>query len=601
MTDVLPPACMAGHIAVLGMTGSGKSNSARVVVEHGYEMGDHICIFDTVKSDWRGIVSSFDGLEPGLPFTILGGPFGHVPLHPGAGAQIAELVASGALPYSVLDTRQFPMGGLQRFYNDFAPVILDRNRHVLRLVFEEAHELAPKEKAGISGENMGVYFTKKLATAGRSQGLRLMFNTQRVQSLHNAALGSCSTVIAHRLQYPADQVPVVKWLAGTVKDKAKVKEIDLSMSELADGEAWVCSGIGSVLERRQMPRMHTFDSGATPKHGEHQRQPKVAAKVDVEKLRALLDTTVAEAEESDVPALKAQIKELKAKLAGSGAHTAADIVEARQTGERSGYQRGREEGHARGWQDCEAAHHAARAAVVYDAPWPDDVQPATMSVCPPGQKSPETQRALEQMGSAVARALKEPAAGGGHTRRMRSPEPLPAGGGPGKSETRNSQGAAGSSTIGNGALRRVLTALAQLQPENVRPRKLAILADVIEGGSTWREVFARCRRDKYVDEDSDGVRITQAGLEALGEFEPLPTGKALRNHWRAKIGGGDKRLAIFEAVLDAYPDSIHATDAAAAAGVEHGGSSWREHMARLRALELVSGSELLRAAPELFQ
>jgi DNA helicase HerA-like ATPase len=60
-------------------------------------------------------------------------------------------------------------------------------------VIEEAHEFAPKERAGIGAENMAIHWAKKLATAGRSKGIRLIVATQRVQALHNAVLGSCET------------------------------------------------------------------------------------------------------------------------------------------------------------------------------------------------------------------------------------------------------------------------------------------------------------------------------------------------------------------------------------------------------------------------
>jgi hypothetical protein len=36
-----------------------------------------------------------------------------------------------------------------------------------------------------------------------------MVATQRAQALHNAVLGSCETLIAHRLTTPADKEPVL--------------------------------------------------------------------------------------------------------------------------------------------------------------------------------------------------------------------------------------------------------------------------------------------------------------------------------------------------------------------------------------------------------
>src|SRR5688572_20289772 len=201
----LPEEILNQHSAVLGKTGSGKTSTEKLIVEHVVAQGFRVCVLDTIKSDWWGITSSASGKSPGLPFKILGGPRGHVPLHANAGKVIGQIVGEGKLPHSIIDMADFEAGGIQKFFVDFAPALMRAARGVLYLVIEEAHELAPKERAGFGQENMAIHWAKKLATAGRSKGIRLIVATQRVQSLHNAVLGSCETVIAHRLTTPADQ------------------------------------------------------------------------------------------------------------------------------------------------------------------------------------------------------------------------------------------------------------------------------------------------------------------------------------------------------------------------------------------------------------
>jgi hypothetical protein len=106
MTAVIPAAALAQHVAVLGKTGSGKTSTAKLAIEQVVAGSARVCILDPIKSDWWGLTSSADGKRPGLPFHILGGPHGHVPLHEKAGKAIGELVASGACrsPYSTWPT-----------------------------------------------------------------------------------------------------------------------------------------------------------------------------------------------------------------------------------------------------------------------------------------------------------------------------------------------------------------------------------------------------------------------------------------------------------------------------------------------------------------
>jgi hypothetical protein len=343
----IPPAALTSHIAVLGKTGSGKTSTGKLMVEHVVDLGERVCILDPIKSDWWGLTSSADGKRPGLPFQVLGGPHGHVALHDGAGAAIAELVASGALPLSIIDMADFGPGGQARFFVDFAPVLLRRMRGVLRLVVGEAHLFAPKERSGLGAENMSIHWAKVLATAGRSKGIRLLVETQSVQQLHNRVLGSCENMVAMRLTAPADQKPVIDWLkANAPKDVEQ--QIRTSLASLKTGTGWICSGEAALFERVAFPRIQTFDNSATPEHGDAAHQV-VQAQVDQQQLRTLIGTAVAEAEANNPKLLKARIAELeKAATSASGkinipGHTVADIVEARRAGERSGYERAVEE------------------------------------------------------------------------------------------------------------------------------------------------------------------------------------------------------------------------------------------------------------------
>lgn len=376
----IPDAALTQHTAVLGKTGSGKTTTAKGIVEHLVEQGARVCILDPIKSDWWGLTSSADGKRAGLPFHILGGPRGHVPLHESSGKAIAEIVANGTLPLSIIDMADFAPGGQSKFFIDFAPTLLRKMRGVVHLVMEEAHLFAPKERSNIGDENMAIHWAKMLATAGRSKGVRLILVTQRTQALHNAMLGSCETMIAHRLTAPADQKPLINWLkANTAKDI--VEKVSGSLASLKTGTAWVCSGEAKFFELVQFPRIATYDNSATPT-GDMGAAEVRTAPVDVERLRAIVGDAAKEAEANDPKALRAENARLKAELAKSGASKPVEKINTppneaaalkdRERAFAAGVRQGREETYPEAWLAGErtgftrgivAAHTEMKAAL----------------------------------------------------------------------------------------------------------------------------------------------------------------------------------------------------------------------------------------------
>jgi len=378
----IPEAALGQHIAVIAKTGAGKTIATKDIVEHVVAQGHRVCILDTVKSDWWGMTSSADGKRAGLPFHILGGPRGHVPLHESAGKAIGELVASGALPLSIIDMADFKPGGPMQFFADFAPALFKKVRGVVYLVIEEAHELAPKERVGFGHENLSVHWAKKIATGSRSKGIRMIVATQRVQALHNAVLGSCDTLIAMRLTAPADQEPIQKWLKANVakSEKKTIAEIEDELSSLPTGSGWVCSGEAKFFEKVAFPMIKTFDNSATP-DGKTAEVHVKTAPVDQDKLRSIIGEAVKEAEANDPKALKAEVTRLTAELAkkpaaaapaGAAPKDEATALKKRDAAFQLGIKQGRESAYPEGWLDGErvgftrgvaSAHNEMKAAL----------------------------------------------------------------------------------------------------------------------------------------------------------------------------------------------------------------------------------------------
>lgn len=582
MKPIIPEAALQQHIAILGKTGSGKTSTGKLMVEQVAE-DSRVCILDTVKSDWWGITSSADGKRPGLPFHILGGPHGHVPLHSSAGKAIGELVAKGALRHSIIDMADFEAGGAQRFFVDFAPVLLRHMKGVLYLVIEEAHELAPKERAGFGAENMAIHYAKKLATAGRSKGIRLVVLTQRTQSLHNALLGSCDTLIAHRFTAPADQEPVVKWLKSNL-EPGLAKEVAASLSSLKTGEGWLCSGEAKIFERRLFPRIKTYDNSATPTNDTHQHDVKTAP-VDQEKLRAIIGDAVKEAEADDPRKLRAEIQRLTKELRDLATTPRLEHITQEHL------KQAEVQGRMAGRDDVLNIIHPVHQLVASLRTAIDSIE---------GNAGTAVGH-LVDIEEVLRRGPKPVAPVGTLTYRrpipysgrmpidiQTTPKPRPA--------TTSS----GNGEVGKSGLRRMLIALAQRQSGLTR-KQLGVRAGISSRSGTFDTYLSRARSSGWVEDVGDGrIRITEPGEAALGGYEPLPEGKELLAYWTNQLGASGA-ARILQALASVYPRELSREELGEAASLSARSGTFDTYLSRLRTLELVVGNANgLRASEELF-
>lgn len=94
------------------------------------------------------------------------------------------------------------------------------------------------------------------------------------------------------------------------------------------------------------------------------------------------------------------------------------------------------------------------------------------------------------------------------------------------------------------------------------------------------------------------MQITEAGLRELGPYDPLPSGRALLDHWMGNLGKAEK--LILQAAVDAYPGALNKQQVAVAAGYEANGGAFNNALGRLRTLELIKGRGEIRASETLF-
>ncbi len=128
---------------------------------------------------------------------------------------------------------------------------------------------------------------------------------------------------------------------------------------------------------------------------------------------------------------------------------------------------------------------------------------------------------------------------------------------------------------------RILTAIAQ-HTQGVTREQLTILTGYKR--SSRDAYIQRLSQRTYVTVFSDHIEATDEGVAALGsDFEPLPTGKALRDYWVQRLPGGER--VLFEALLDAHPQTVNRDDLSDATGYKR--SSRDAYLQRLTARKLI--------------
>jgi hypothetical protein len=507
MTKNFPDEILSAHTAVLGKTGSGKTSTAKLMIEQVCAQDSRVCILDPIKSDWWGLTSSHDGRRAGLPFHILGGPRGHVPLHSAAGAAIGAVVASGALRHSIIDMADFEPGGLERFFSAFAQSLFRNMTGVVYLVVEEAHIFAPKERL-MGEQNLAIHWMKRLASAARSKGVRMIVCTHRTQELHNAVLGSCNTIIAHRLIAPADQKPVLDWLKAN-SGVEKAKEIGATLAKLKTGHGWVCPVDLDIYEK-SFPRITTFDNSATPDDDAAKQQVKTAP-VDTDSLGKIIGTAVEEAKANDPRELKLQIASPKKDLAKAQTAKPAPAAEIK-TVDRPMLK-------AADIKKIESAAEQTKKIIETGMAQLRTMFDATMQKLTrtdaPLQVIEAKVKAINAAPISVPTKILHPVAAV-QSRPIREPRPArttPLDSGDGFSRVEVA----------------LLTALAQHR-NGLSKMQATIYAGYKPSGdisSAWSMFTER----GYIQSTSSGVRITDEGLAALGPYEDLPRAAALQEYW----------------------------------------------------------------------
>ena len=548
MTHPIPTTALDDRLAFVGTAGSGKTYCAGTAVEAILGRGDRAIIIDPLGV-WWGLRLLKDVKTPS-PFkvAIFGGAHGDLPITEHAGGLIGEAV-SGIAESCIIDLSGIgTKAGERRFMLAFLTALYRKTAgEPVHIVFDEADMFAPQrllDKEGEAAKLLGMMET--IVRRGRIKGFIPYLITQRPAVLSKDVLSQSDGLIAFKLTSSQDRDAIGDWVQGQA-DKTQWREMWGSLATMQRGQGLLWIPGRSILKTVQFPEKITFDSSRTPKRGE-KRQHAALKPLDLGALKEKLSAVETETKANDPKVLKFELATLKKQMADGVRQQVLPDPKAIESAYDKGFAHGFDGGYSTAAKLVTDGITAAvaSAAAAYRPPAPGQPKPPTVNLQRPS-----------------------PHHGNGEGETMPGPH------------------------------RKLLTVLAQY-PQGRTNKQLAVLAGYAHNGGAFKNPLSALRSRGWAQGTADKITATSEGIAALGEWLPLPTGTELQDYWFRSLAGPPAKL--LRALCDAFPKGMDKLTLAQATGYDASGGAFKNPLARLRSLELVTGrgGEDLRASEDLF-
>lgn len=550
----LPDDAITQTFGIIGKRGSGKTYATSVFAEEVIAAKLPITIVDPLGV-WWGLRAGVDGnTDDGLPVVIFGGRRGDIPLEPTAGAVIADFLIEDPAP-SILDLSAMPSKAAQRrFMTDLTVRLYQGNELPLLVVLDEADLWAPQRSGPDAYTLLGAM--EDLVRRGRGHGLGCVLPTQRPAVINKDVLTQIDTLITFRLTGPQDQDAVADWVKRHA-DRDTAQRMLSDLPSLPVGDAWLWSpGWLEEFRRVRFRERRTFDSSATPKVGQADARRAVSlATLDLDALTARMAATIDRALADDPATLRKRIKDLEARLAAAQADTDRRVAEALADVEP-------ERIHVLD-ESLIARLDRARQVIETEADTIRTVLDEALDAMPDERPEPER----DTNGYALPTTAPPPAAPADVAVVL---PPAPNGTDPERMPK---------------ADRAILTALAQF-PKGLDKNQLSILTGYSASSGSFAQALARLRAAGWIFDGWPAI-VRHEGLQALGPFDPLPTGQPLLDYWLDRLSLAESR--VLRVFVDLYPGVADRAQLATVTGYSPTSGSFAQAIAKLRALSLVEG------------
>lgn len=508
----LPLEAVTQTFAILAKRGVGKTYTAAVMVEEMLEAGQQVVVVDPIGV-WFGLRSSADGSSAGYDIVVFGGEHSDVPLEENSGEVIATAIIENGFS-AILDLSLLRKGAQVRFMTAFAETLYRLNRKPIHLSVDEADAFCPQRPMRDEARLLGAF--EDIVRRGRARGIGVTLITQRAAVINKNVLTQCEVLICLRTIAPQDREAIDAWIEvhGTEKQRAEMME---HLASLPIGTAYFWSpGWLDIFKKVEVRKRLTFDSSSTPKVGEKIVAPKQIAAVDLKRLGKQINDSIERAKANDPAQLKAKIRQLEKEAAKPVTLKPTIILNKPVTKMIAPL--------------TEADHRRIEKAMVQGLAIMEKLEKAISRIKALGTTATQN-RPIVTSRAPIATP---------HRATAQPPTP--------KATIQQPDGEV---KIGKGA-REVLKAIAQGQ-DGATDTQIAVLTGY---KATSRAVFRQQLTAKgYIEPGGRQYIATPSGIDWLGsDFEPLPTGTALREYWLKTLTGGE--LKLFEVYIHHYPTEV---------------------------------------------
>jgi hypothetical protein len=233
-------------IAVLGVTGSGKSNTVGVLAEELLSQGLPLTFVDPEGEMW-GLRQRFQAVVVGRSEQAV------FDVGPDHAAELATLSVERGLSI-ILDLSEHSQEEQEALLLPYLTALwaaCTKARRPYVVAIEEAHEYLPQ-----GGRTPIKSILTRLALRGRKRGLSLLLSSQRSAKVDKDVLTQTSLLFLHRVVHPVD-MEVYKALIPL-----PAKEVESQVRALERGQAVVL--VNHQIQQAHVRRRETFHPSSTP-------------------------------------------------------------------------------------------------------------------------------------------------------------------------------------------------------------------------------------------------------------------------------------------------------------------------------------------------